>query len=465
MRSFWAFTFGLLFGLFPLNGYTQPSLQARIDATAPGDTLVVDGGAHDGPLVVDRPLVLLGRNRPHLRGGDAGHVIEVQASDVTIEGLRIIGSGTSLDDDHAGILILGDRVTIRNTHLDDVLHGIYVKGANRAVIVENVIDGPPTVTRTLSPEEARRHDCTVSPEGGPCEVPLPEAQRGNGIHLWKSAHNTLTNNTIRRVRDGVYFSFADHTYAAHNTIHEVRYGLHFMYSDDNAFEHNLFYDNASGSALMFSYRLTARHNTFRDNRTQRGYGLLLQTMDDSRFEDNQIIRNGTGVYLENSTNNTFERNVIAANFRGFRMTGSSMDNRFGTNIIRSNLNTATVAGMSATNAWQIDGAGNYWGPRGLLDLDRDGVSELPHRTVDVMGERRETFPYVGLLAGSPGLALLSEALRRVSIPGVPTITDERPLMRPPAGLDANPSGRAGRVVVILLAGAVGLFLLRRGRHD
>lgn len=457
-------TLGLLLGAGSVAA--QPVLQARIDAAAAGDTLVVDGGTYDGALVIDRPLILIGRDRPHVRGSDEGHVIEVRANDVTIEGLRISGSGTSLDADHAGILIQGNRVTVRDNRLDDVLHGIYVKGYNRAVIVENVIDGPPVVTRRMSPEEARRNDCSVPPEGGSCEVPLPEAQRGNGIHLWKSTHNTIAHNTIRRVRDGVYFSFADHTYAAHNTIHDVRYGLHFMYSDDNTFEHNLFYDNASGSALMFSYRLTARHNVFHDNRTQRGYGLLLQTMDDSRFVNNRMTRNGTGVYLENSTGNTFKQNVIAANFRGFRMTGSSMDNRFGSNVIRGNLNIATVAGMSATNAWQIDGVGNYWGPRGLLDLDSDGISELPRRTLDVMGKRREAFPYVDLLAGSPGLTLLTEALRRVSVPGVPTITDDRPLMRPSVSLDHAATDRIGHAFAItLLIGAAGTILLRRYRDD
>lgn len=87
--------------------------------------------------------------------------------------------------------------------------------------------------------------------------------------------------------------------------------------------------------------------------------------------------------------------------------------------------------MSATNRWQVDGKGNYWGPRGLLDLNADGISELPYRTVDLLGIRRETFAYVDLLAASPGLTLLTEALRRVPSIDVPAIVDEHPLMHPP----------------------------------
>lgn len=455
---------GVLFPVFLGVGpvQSQPTLQGRLDAAAPGDTIVVDGGVHEGPLVIDTSLVLLGRNRPHLKGDEDTHVLQIRASDVTVEGFRITDSGTDLNEDHAGVLVTAPRATIRDNHLSEVLHGIYVKGTNRAVITENRIEGPPTVTRTLTADEARAEGCSVPPTGGECDVPLPLPQRGNGIHLWKSTDNTITHNVVHHTRDGVYFSFTDHTYVAHNTIHHVRYGLHFMYSDDNVFEHNRFTNNASGSALMFSFRLTARHNVFHSNRSQRGYGLLLQTMDESHFEDNRLTQNGTGVYLENSTRNVFARNVIAANYRGLRFTGSSMENRFGRNVIRGNLNTATVAGASATNEWHVDGQGNYWGPRGLLDVNADGVSELPHHTVDLFGERRAAFPYIDLLAGSPGLGLLAEALGRVSGTGVPTITDENALMEPPVPL----GGTGGRYLISLLAlgfvvVAVGWAALRR----
>ncbi len=462
----WGFILTVAFAAFPAGahpGPTQqaPSLQERVEAAAPGDTIVVEGGVHEGPLVIDRPLTLVGRDRPRLQGRERSHVIHVRANDVTIEGFHVSGSGTSLDDDHAGILVEGDRVTIRDNRLEDVLHGIYVKGTDRAVIMENVIEGPPTNLRQVTVQEARRYDCSVPPEGGECDAPLPPAQRGNGIHLWKSTHNSITHNQVSRTRDGIYFSFADHTYTAHNTVHHVRYGLHFMYSDDNTFEHNLFYGSESGSALMFSQRLAARHNVFRDNRTQRGYGLLLQTMDDSRFVNNRMTGNGTGVYLENSTGNVFEKNEVSANYRGLRFTGSSMDNRFGRNLIRGNLHTAAVAGMSATNRWEIEGIGNYWGPRGLLDLDSDGISELPYRTVDLLGERREAFPYVDLLAASPGLELLEEALRRVPALDVPAITDAHPLLRPSMGRTnsgASPQGRVLAIFLILVAaGVAGLW--------
>ena len=260
MKAFWwSLIVAVLIGAVPERGSAQPSLQARIDAAAPGDTIAVDGGTHDGPFVIDEAIALVGTNGAHLKGDEQTHVVTIAAPGVTLQGFRITDSGTQLAQDHAGVMIKGHRATVRDNHLADVLHGIYVKGKNRAVIAENTIEGPPTVTRKVTPDEARQYaGCSVPPAGGSCEVPLVSAQRGNGIHLWNALHSTITHNTVHHTRDGTYFSHSDHAYTAHNTIHDVRYGLHFMYSDDNTFEHNVFHDNASGSALMFSDDITVR---------------------------------------------------------------------------------------------------------------------------------------------------------------------------------------------------------------
>ena len=431
MRFFWALTFGLLLSVG--SGLAQPTLQTRIDAAAPGDTLVVHGGTHAGPFVIDQPLVLIGRNRAHLKGDTTVHTVQISASNVTLEGFEISRSGTRLNQDHAGVMVTGSGVTLRNNHLHGVLHGIYVKGTDHATLVDNRVTG------------IRR---------------LRQAQRGNGIHLWKSAHNTIDRNEIAHTRDGIYFSFADHTTATDNVIHDVRYGLHFMYSDANRFMQNRFYDNASGSALMYSSDLTARNNTFRDNRTQNGYGLLLQTMDRSTFEGNRLTGNMTGLYLENSSRNTVRRNVVRSNDRGLRLTGSSTDNRFTENVIQANLQTAALSGMSATNTWQVDGRGNFWGRRGLLDLNADGVSEMPRRVIDVLGVERENFPYVGLLASSPGIEALAFALRRGSHPNLPDIVDSRALMQAPISSETD-ERRAPAVALALALLCTTVFLTWR----
>jgi len=459
MSLFRALTIVVLLGLLPCHGVAQTSLQARIDNATRGDTVVVAGGTHHGPFVIDRPIALVGTNGAHLKGDEQAHVVTITADDVALEGFRITGSGTQLEQDHAGVMVKGHRATLRENRLADVLHGIYVKGKDRTVITRNIIEGPPTAPRRVTQDEAARYDgCSVPATGGTCEVPLVSAQRGNGIHLWNALHSRLTHNTVRRTRDGIYFSHSDETHTAHNRIEHVRYGLHFMYSDDNHFSDNVFAHNVSGSALMYSARIDVRNNDFRDNRTKNGYGLLLQSVDQSTFTDNRLVGNMTGLYLENSSANTFQGNTVRSNFRGMRLTGSSTNNSFSRNVVQANLQTAQLSGVSATNSWSIDGVGNFWGTRGLVDVNADGISEMPWRVVDVLGTGANDFPYAGLLATSPGVQTLSFALRRAPLPGVPQILDPHPLMRPRGN---GQTGMPGWLALMMGGLAVALILIRR----
>ena len=435
----------LAFAAGPLQAQQPTVLQARIDAAAPSDTLYVERGTHAGPLVIRTPgLALIGHAGAVVDGGVHGHVMEVRSPRVTIKGFTITGSGSALAEDHAGVMVTGNDAVIESNRIRDVLHGIYVKGVGRTRLAGNDIRGKQATAAGRT---------------------LPPAQRGNGIHLWKSVSNTVAGNTIIGTRDGIYFSFADSTRAVGNRIRGVRFGLHYMYSDHNTFENNEFFGNAAGSAIMYSSDLTVRRNAFYDNRGHRGYGLLLQSVDGSRFEENRLTRNTTGVYLENSSGNVFRRNRIAANQRGFRLTGSSMENVFTENVVQANLHTATLAGVRAANQWHEGGAGNFWGRRGLLDLDGDGTSEQPHHAVDLLGGWREVFPYVALLAASPGLDVLARALSQAPPPDLPTITDTHALMRPPPpeATDAVPSTGGGGGVALLLVACGAAFIWRKKR--
>jgi len=434
--------------------------QARINAAAPGDTLHVAPGTYEGPFVIDRPLALIGHDEPHLRGDGETHVVHITAPRVHVEGFTLSRSGTDLGQDHAALMVEGNHVAIHTNRIHNSLHGIYLKGARYAHIAGNRIEGKTTIAR-LQPE-SDAHSGDMHPEA------LGQNQRGNGIHLWKTAQNTIRGNTITQVRDGIYFSFADSTDVSHNTIRQARYGLHYMYSDNNRFTDNHFSGNAAGAALMYSTDITVARNQFQDNRTHRGYGMLLQSVERTRITNNDLVRNATGIYLENSHMNTVRGNRIASNFRGMRLTGSSYENTFAANTIRANLQTVLLRGHSDTNRWHDAGRGNYWGPRGLLDLDGDGVSEVPHRTVDLLGPYDEEFPFVALLTRSPGIDLVSHALQRIPPPGASMIVDEHPLMRTPhdttsvtAPAATTRSWPQGGLVAGLLG--LALFLIRPAR--
>lgn len=400
-------------------------LQRRLaDATA-GEIVDVPAGEHEGPFVIDTTVHLRGLGHAILRGNGRTHVISVRAANVIIEGLDIRGSGMRLEDDHAAIQVLAPGVRILRNHISESLHGVYVRGADNVHVEGNTIVGQ-TVTAAAA-----------DPAGGGSPIDDVDAhhmhvgqdRRGNGLHFWRSTGHTILGNVVRDARDGVYFSFVDHSLVRDNDIANVRYGLHYMYSDDNRFEGNIFRESAAGAALMYSTGITLEDNVFAANRGHRAYGLLMHTVERTTVTRNRMEGNTVGVFVELGAANTFTDNRITGNHVGLHITDGSEANVFTGNLFAGNLHTVETEGANRANRWALDGRGNYWQGAHALDLDADGIGDLPHRELDLFGRLRRPFPAIGLLAGSPGDRLLRFVHARLALPGVPGIVDPAPLLK------------------------------------
>jgi nitrous oxidase accessory protein len=222
------------------------TLQERINSAAPNATVRLEPGVHAGPIVINRPVTLVGDPGAEIRGNGLGSVITVSADDVCLRGLRITGSGLRLADDDAAVFVIGNRATIDHCVIADSLHGIYLKKVSQARIVDNRIQGKTTVASSNEPVESGLGQGSEN-----CDTTLVSNRRGNGIHQWNCEQNLISGNDISDARDGIYFSFTNNSRVVNNTVHQVRYGLHYMYSDGNTFENNTFAENAAGAAIMF----------------------------------------------------------------------------------------------------------------------------------------------------------------------------------------------------------------------
>ncbi len=403
-----------------------PWLRERLASARPGEIIDVPPGEYGGPFTIDRPLTLRGSGRATLRGDGKTHVVAVRAADVTIEGFEIRGSGLDLSLDQAAIHISSPRAVIRGNRITDSLHGVYVRKADNVRIEGNTILGKTTTLELVDPFAQ-----TAAPGGGEvCEVQLGQNRRGNGIHIWNSAGHLIIHNVIRDTRDGIYFSFVDNSDVRDNDISHVRYGLHYMYSDENRFERNVFRENAAGAALMFSKGIVLRGNRFEASQTQRSYGLLMQGVDDTQVVDNRIAGNTMGLFVENSHDNRITDNRVVSNNIGVHVSDSSGGNVFTGNTFAGNLHPVETSGNNLSNEWASAGRGNYWDDALRLDLNGDGIGDLPHRELDLFGQLRRPFPAIGLLAGSPGERLLRFVHSRIALPGLPGISDPAPLVRP-----------------------------------
>ena len=395
------------------------SLQERIDRATAGDTIRIETGIYAGPIVINKSLTLSGQNDAEVRGNGLHSVITIAADDVTIRGLRITGSGLRLSDDDAAIFVTGNRARIDNCVIADSLHGIYLKKVSGAQILSNRIQGKTTLAVSNEPVEKG-----IAQSSENCDTTLVSNRRGNGIHQWNCERSLIRGNDISDTRDGIYFSFTTGCRVESNVIHHVRYGLHYMYSDGNVFENNTFAENAAGAAIMFSKGLVIRGNRFMNNRGHRAYGLIFQSSDQSRLEQNEISGNAVGLSFNQCNANTVLANRVTHNYIGLRVGSNSDDNQFTENIFANNLHPVETGGSDVSGTrWSVNGVGNFWGDGVQLDLDGDGINDLPHRELDLFGVLRRDFPTIAFLSESPALKLIRFAHQRAALPGVNVIED------------------------------------------
>lgn len=417
------------------------SLQARVDAARPGDTVEVPPGTYEGDLELDRPIRLVGIGRPRLVGSGGGSVVRIRADDVSVAGFDIDGrGGGDLARDSAGVHVSGRRARVERCRIERTLFGVYLREAHGAVVEQCHIVG------------IRGKDA---------------GEKGSGIHVWNTEGFRLTGNRILDVRDGFYIQSSSKGYIGGNEARDLRYGLHYMFSDDNVFEDNLFENGAAGTAIMYSRRIAFRRNRFIRNRGFASVGLLFKTCDDVTAEDNLIADNARGIFLEDSRRNLFRGNVVASSDIAVVLYDSAAGNRFEGNAFVANMTPLWLVGKRTDTRFD----GNYWSGNDEPDLDGDGRSDRPYRLTSVFDHFRGNLTAADLFSAGFAGAALGAAERTFPVLEPVPVVDAAPLARPPVlsrvprakeATGRDPAGLAASGLA-LLAGVIGLRTGRKPR--
>ena len=417
------------------------TIPAALAQARAGDTIVVYGGHHAGPLVIDRSVRLLGREQPILDGGGRGTVVTITAPRVELRGFIIRGSGDSLEDENSGVAIQAADVVVADNRLEETLFGIYAARAPRAVIRGNVIHSKP--------------------------LPLP--RRGDPIRIWYSDDVLIEENSVTDGRDAVLW-YAQRLTIRDNLFTGGRYGLHFMYCDDALIERNRLVGNSVGAFLMYSRRLHLRNNRIEANRGPSGYGIGLKDVDDAVIEGNLFLDNRVGAFLDNSPREIdrvgrFDGNTFAFNDIAISLMPAVQRNSFTDNSFIENQETVNVIGGGELhgNLWTVDGRGNYWSDYVGYDADGDGVGDIPYhadRLFDSLVDRQAA---LRLFTYSPAAQAVELAARAFPfIKPQPKLVDVRPRMAPawPSALPpAAASARWPLGAVALGLSLAGMLLL------
>lgn len=403
-------TFAVLLGTTLLSGSAtaadirvEPGPDALVRAITlaePGDRLLLSAGTYQGGVIVSKPLGIDGVGNAEVIGAGAGSVITIDAPDVLIEGLKLTGSGTSHETIDSGVQMTRNatRAIVRNNHIEGNLYGVDIHGARDARVENNTIIGGDD--RLMS-------------------------RRGNGVYVWNAPGATVSGNTIRQGRDGIFVNTSRKNTFTNNRFERLRFAIHYMNADDSEVSGNISIGNHLGYAIMFSKRVTLRDNISLDDRD---HGIMLNYANNAVIEGNAVVGGGEKcLFVYNANKNKIRGNRIEGCEIGIHFTGGSARNEITGNAFVGN-RTQIKFVSTRDHVW----SGNYWSDHAAYDVNGDGIADQAFRPNDAMDQVLWTQPSAKLLLGSPAVQLVRWAQSEFPalLPG--GIVDDRPLMKPHA---------------------------------
>lgn len=403
-------TFAALIGTALLTGSAnaadirvEPGPDALVRAVAsaqPGDRLLLSGGTYQGGITLSNPIQIDGQGNAEVTGTGIGSVITIDAPDVVIDGLRLTGSGASHETIDSGVQMTRNatRAIVRNSHIEGNLYGVDIHGARDARVENNTIIGGDD--RLMS-------------------------RRGNGVYVWNAPGATVSGNTIRQGRDGIFVNTSRKNIFTDNRFEGLRFAIHYMNADDSEVSGNISIGNHLGYAIMFSKRVTLRDNISLDDRD---HGIMLNYANNAVIEGNAVVGGGEKcLFVYNANKNLIRDNRIEGCEIGIHFTGGSADNEITGNAFVGN-RTQIKFVSTRDHVW----SGNYWSDHAAYDVNGDGIADQAFRPNDAMDQVLWTQPSAKLLLGSPAVQLVRWAQSEFPalLPG--GIVDDRPLMKPHA---------------------------------
>lgn len=376
------------------------TIQSAIDISKSGDSIFIKAGMYkeSNLIVYKKSLHITGEEGAVIDTENNGYGFSVEATDIVIKNLVIKNIKISYTKEYAAILLFKSYdFIIENITVENAFFGFLIQKSKDGFIRNNTISG----------------------EG------KAEADSGNAIHLWHCENVKITENDVRRMRDGIYLEFGSTSYIANNySTENLRYGLHFMFSNDNTYQDNTFESNGAGVAVMFSKRIKMYKNIFKKNWGTASYGILLKEINDAElkhniFEDNTIGINADGTNRITYTENTFKNNGYA-----IKVHGACYDNIYSKNNFLYNSFDLSYSGKLNSNKFE----NNYWSNYTGYDLNKDGIGDVPYRPVKLFSYLVNRTPESIVLLRSLFIDIIdfSEKVSPVFTPE--NLIDKQPLM-------------------------------------
>lgn len=378
-------------------------LQLAIDEAEAGDRLLLSAGTYVGPILLLKPVIIIGGQGVIIKGQGVGNVITVKSAGVSLSGLTITGSGLLLETQDSGIF-LSKKATgaiVEENEIINNLIGVYIWGAKDAVVRNNIILG--------------RQDMRVN-------------ERGNGIQVWNAPGAIVEGNDIQFGRDGIFVTTSKKNIFRGNNIHDVRFAIHYMYTNKSKVVDNISRGNDIGYAIMFSTHVEIAGNQSIDDRER---GILFNYANRVRVLDNRVTGGPEKcIFIYNSNRNIIRDNLFSGCDIGVQFTAGSEKNEITGNAFIENKTQVKYVGTRWLE-WSKDGRGNYWSDNSAFDMDGDGIADSIYRPNDLTDQILWRYPSAKLLVNSPAVQVLKWAQGAFPALHPGGVVDSAPLMRIP----------------------------------
>lgn len=327
-------------------------LQKEIEKLLPYSTLKLPRGVHQGPIHIKTEGVTIeGTLGAVIAGNGSGSVVVIEASNVTVIGLTIKGSGLSYTQADAGIGLRSvDNVKLINNTLEDCLFGIDVHSGNNILISGNSI-----ASKNL-------------------EIGL----RGDAIRLWSVTNSQVINNKWSFSRDVVAW-YSKKIAFKKNQGSDSRYSIHSMYSQHLTIQNNKFMRNQVGIFLMYGSDFLITNNIIERAQGATGMGIGLKESSNIIAQNNTINYSAIGVLIDNSpfqqgSKNWFLGNTLAFNGKGVLLSNDLSGGEFKKNVFIGNLiDVDTDNRTGSRSIWDK----NYWDKYVGFDQDQNKIGDKP----------------------------------------------------------------------------------------
>ncbi len=216
------------------------SIQEAINAAEAGDVIFVDAGVYFENVVVNKSVSLFGEGWEStvVDGGGGGHVVFVEADNVTLSGFTLRNSGVGPVTPYSGVSLNFSRYClISNNSIVGNEFGVWFSSSGNNTFFGNVV----------------AHNSGVY-----------------GVRLYESGGNNLSCNRVFGNGYGVYlYANSDGNVVKGNVVSDNSFGVYVAHSSGNVIEENVV---ANSSIYGVTFRLAGGnfvfHNDFVSNHWQ-----------------------------------------------------------------------------------------------------------------------------------------------------------------------------------------------------